>query len=336
MKIRTGLAIGAASLGACGLVIAGVAAGVATASPAATARPAATTQPRTLARHAAQAATAAAPTGFWGGTDSNYMSIPGPKPYREPVIGGSYGGYIGMIGNWAAWQGCGGEVVWSKTDSRDARTNYVTYNRGIGVGAYWFMGGPGVDPHYNGRLAEASDWGAAQAKAALADLAAMHPAVTYPVVFMDVEIPGDAPRYTPASDNGWNSVYTSPCSGRVRKQGIPADVSRAEFNGFADYLTSHSSYKAGVYSAPSIWTSIFGTGSAASLPNTYEWTYTNDSASLSHHPSHWCLAGTKTCAEFFGGMSSKSKYAVMWQWSGGGGTYNGYGDFDQIDASRTP
>jgi hypothetical protein len=25
---------------------------------------------------------------------------------------------------------------------------------------------------------------------------------------------------------------------------------------------------------------------------------------------------------------------VMWQWSGGGGTYNGYGDFDQIDANR--
>jgi hypothetical protein len=26
----------------------------------------------------------------------------------------------------------------------------------------------------------------------------------------------------------------------------------------------------------------------------------------------------------------------MWQWSGGGGTNNGFGDFDQIDASRTP
>jgi hypothetical protein len=26
----------------------------------------------------------------------------------------------------------------------------------------------------------------------------------------------------------------------------------------------------------------------------------------------------------------------MWQWSGGGGTWNGYGDFDQIDSARTP
>ncbi len=319
MKIRTGLAVGAASLGACTLVIAGTA----TASPAASVRTGAATQ-------------ATATTGFWSGTDSNYISIPGPAPYREPVIGGSYGGYIGMIGNWAAWQRCGGEVVWSKTDSRDARTNFVTYHEGIGVGAYWFMAGPGVDPHYNGHLIEASDWGQAQAKAALADLAAMHPAVTYPVLFMDVEIPGDAPRYTPASDNGWNSVYTSPCSGRVRKHGIPAIVDRVEFDGFADYLTSHSSYQAGVYSAPGIWTSIFGTGTDSALTNTYEWTYTGDTASLSHHPSGWCLAGTKTCAQFFGGMTSASKYAVMWQWSGGGGTYNGVGDFDQIDATRTP
>jgi hypothetical protein len=26
----------------------------------------------------------------------------------------------------------------------------------------------------------------------------------------------------------------------------------------------------------------------------------------------------------------------MWQWSGGGGSRNGVGDFDQIDANRTP
>jgi len=26
----------------------------------------------------------------------------------------------------------------------------------------------------------------------------------------------------------------------------------------------------------------------------------------------------------------------MWQWSGGGGSSNGYGDFDQINVSRTP
>jgi hypothetical protein len=278
----------------------------------------------------------ATPAGFWNGTDSNYIAIPGPAPYREPAIGGSYGGYMGMIGNWSAWQHCGTKVVWSVTDSNDARTNLVSYHQGVGVGIYWFMGGPGVDPHYNGTAKEATAWGAAQAARVVSDIGGMNPKPNYPVVWMDVELPGNAPSYTPAPDNGWNAVYTSACSGRVRIHSVAASLDRADFNGFANYLTAHSAYKAGVYSAPSIWGSIFGTGGNASITNTYEWTYNGDTSSLSHHPSGWCLTGTKTCAQFFGGLTSASKYALMWQWSGGGGTYNGYGDFDQIDATRTP
>ena len=69
-------------------------------------------------------------------------------------------------------------------------------------------------------------------------------------------------------------------------------------------------------------------------PSTYEWTYQPCTANLAQHPSGWCLRGTSTCAKFFGGQTSRSKYALMWQCSGGG-TYNGHGDFDQIDANRT-
>ncbi|HXW44187.1 MAG TPA: hypothetical protein VEL03_05345 [Streptosporangiaceae bacterium] len=274
--------------------------------------------------------------GFWYGTDSSYIAVPGPAPYKEPVIGGSYGGYIGMIGNWAHWQGCHGRVVWSKTDARRAATNLASYHRGVGVGGYWFMAGPGVDPHYTGTSTEAAAWGREQAAAALADISKLSSKLTYPVVILDVELPGDAPSYTPAPDNGWNAVYTSPCSGVVSQDYVPASLDRADFNGFADYITAHSAYKAGVYSAPGIWKDIFGTGKDASLTNTYEWTYTADTASLSDPPDGWCLAGTSTCAQFFGGITRSSKYALMWQWSGGGGTYNGVGDFDQIDASRTP
>lgn len=301
---------------------------------AASAGPAGAASTQVLA--ATGAAAAAAPAGFWNGTDSNYMAIPGPAPYREPAIGGSYGGYIGMIGNWSSWQHCGTKYVWSINNSNAARTNLVTYHLGIGVGIYWFMGGPGVDPHYNGTTREAAAWGAAQAARVLTNLATMNPKPNYPIVFMDVELPGHAPSYTPAPDNGWNAVYTSKCSGVVRTHYVPTSLDRADFNGFASYLTSHSAYKAGVYSAPSIWRSIFGTGVDASLTNTYEWTYNADTSSLRHHPYGWCLSGTSTCAQFFGGMTRASKYAVMWQWSGGGGTYNGYGDFDQIDANRTP
>src|SRR5215472_4939837 len=126
------------------------------------------------------------PTGFWYGTDSRTVTVPGPAPYRMPVIGGAYGGYIGMLGNWSHRVGCGGIVVWSGTNQRQAATNFHTYHKGIGVGGYWFMAGPGVDPHYNGTTAEASKWGAQQAAWTLADIGGR---LTYPVVFMDIEIP---------------------------------------------------------------------------------------------------------------------------------------------------
>jgi hypothetical protein len=274
------------------------------------------------------------PPGFWYGTDSSTMSVTGHGvPYLEPALGYWYGGYIGMTGNWAAWKGCKKIVVWSATNSSEANANY-SHGIGIGTGVYWFMAGPGVDPHYNGTTGEAYSWGEQQAARTLYDISHVH--VTYPVVFMDIEIPGNAPDYTPADDNGWNTVYTSTCSGVAKSYYIPAAVDRADLNGFAAYLTGHSHYYAGVYSAPDVWASIFGTGTDSLIPNTYEWTYESFTSSLSHRPAAWCLSGTSTCAKFFGGQTSSSKYALMWQWSGGGGSHNGYGDFDQIDKIRTP
>ena len=279
---------------------------------------------------------------FWHGTDSFTMAVTGTGPpgrplasgpYIQPVIGGTYGGYTGMAGNWAHWQGCGGKLVWSATNARQARTNFSTYHKGVGTGVYWFMAGPGVDPHYDGTVSEATTWGQHQAARALAGIGR---SVNYPVVWMDVELPGNAPTFTPAPDNGWKAVYTTPCSGHVKTRHMDPAVDRGVVDGFASYLTAHSSYKAGVYSAPPAWKSIFGTGSAAAVPGLYEWTYTENTSSLAHHPSAWCLKSTSTCAHFFGGQHASDATALMWQWSGGGGTSNGYGDFDQIDGARTP
>jgi hypothetical protein len=278
------------------------------------------------------------PPGFWWGTDSFPVSVPGSAPYSMPYLGGAYGGYIGMTGNWAYWKGCGGQehfLAYSATNAAQARTNYTRYHKGVGYGAYWFMGGPGVDPHYNRTTSEASAWGAAQAARALSDIA-NGGGINYPVVWMDVELPG----ITPAPDNGWNNVYTSACSGVIRTSGIPAAVDRADFNGFANYIAAHSSYKVGVYSTASVWTSIFGTGTDSRIPNTYEWTYEPETTNYSGaYPYGWCLShGSGPCAQFFGGQTSSSPYALMWQWSGGGGVTNGIGgfngDLDTIDSSR--
>jgi hypothetical protein len=279
------------------------------------------------------------PAGFWWGTDSLPVTVPGSAPYRMPFLGGAYGGYIGMTGNWAYWLGCQGEehfLAYSAADSDRAHADYVTYHEGVGSGAYWFMGGPGVDPQYNGTASEASAWGARQAARALSDIAGGY--FDYKVVWMDIELPG----ITPAPDNGWNSVYTSPCSGVADQSSVPVALDRADFNGFWDYITAHSSYKVGVYSSPAVWASIFGTGTDSLIPHTYEWTYEPETTDYTgDYPNGWCLArGSGSCAQFFGGQASTSPYALMWQWSGGGGAVNGIdgfnGDLDTIDAARLP
>jgi hypothetical protein len=313
-----------AGLGSCAvLLLAGtLAQGTASAAPAAQAR-----------------AASDGPAGFWWGTDSLPVSVPGKAPYAMPYLGGAYGGYIGMTGNWAYWLGCKGEehfLAFSAADNAQAHTDYVTYHQGVGSGAYWFMGGPGVDPGYNGSASEASAWGARQAARALSDIAGGH--FDYKVVWMDVELPG----ITPAPDNGWNSVYTSPCSGVVKQSSVPASLDRADFNGFASYIKAHSAYKVGVYSSPAIWPSIFGTGTDSRLSDTYEWTYDPETTNYTGaYPHGWCLGrGSGPCAQFFGGETSASPYALMWQWSGGGGAVNGIGgfngDLDTIDTARLP
>ncbi|HEU5386857.1 MAG TPA: hypothetical protein VFV73_13225 [Streptosporangiaceae bacterium] len=329
-KVAAAVALGATACA--GIALAAVsAAAPGTASTArsgpGSARPPARAQPARSPR--------TSPAVFWSGTDSTGIALHGHAPAKLP-IGGTDGGYIGMAGNWATWQHCGTQTIWSHEDSAAANTSLTRYHQGIGTGVYWFMGGPGVDPHYDGTTREARQWGAAQAARTLRQIAHKKSQVPYPVVFMDVELPGHAPTFTPADDNGWNSVYTAPCSGRARLGHIAPQVDRAELNGFAAYLTSHSRYKAGVYSSPAIWPQIFGHGAAAQIPRTYEWTYDAATASLARKPAGWCLAGTRTCAHFFGGVTARSRYALMWQWSGGGGTWNGIGDFDQIDGSRTP
>ncbi|MBV9793280.1 MAG: hypothetical protein JO016_05005 [Actinobacteria bacterium] len=288
-----------------------------------------TVLPAAAAPAAGTAATARAgdtPPGFWWGTDSWPVPVSG-SPYQMPKGLGNYGGYMGMTGSWSYWLGCpGGFLAWSSANSAQANANYAR-GIGVGTGAYWFLGGPGVDPHYNGTYNEALAWGQQQAARAVAD--ANGQAVKYKVLWMDIELPGVAP----AKDNGWNSVYTSPCSGKIRSNGIAASVDRAVFNGFYGYEAAHG-YTPGVYSDAGVWASIFGTGSAASIPHTDEWTYEPETTNFAAAPSGWCFKGSSSCATFFGGVSRTSPEALMWQWSGGGGLSNGIGDFDQINGSR--
>ena len=67
----------------------------------------------------------------------------------------------------------------------------------------------------------------------------------------------------------------------------------------------------------------------------YEWTYQPETTNLGNAPYGWRLNhGSGGYAQFFGGQTYNSMYALMWRWSGGGGLRNGVGDFDQIDLNR--
>jgi hypothetical protein len=81
----------------------------------------------TAARAVAAAPAGDGPPGFWWGTDSFPVTVPGRAPYQMPFLGGAYGGYIAMTGNWAYWQGCrGGFIAVSPADDAQAHTDYVT------------------------------------------------------------------------------------------------------------------------------------------------------------------------------------------------------------------
>jgi hypothetical protein len=129
-RTRLALALTAALVMAGGIAAAGTGGGAAAAARSAS---------------AVSAASADSPAGFYYGTDSWPVTIPGHPPYQVPHIGGSYGGYIGMTGSWSYWLGCrGGFLAWAPANSRQANVNYAR-GIGIGTGVYWFMGGPGVD-----------------------------------------------------------------------------------------------------------------------------------------------------------------------------------------------
>lgn len=282
---------------------------------------------------AAPHATVSSPARFLTATDSATVPVGRSGPYVAPVVGGAYGGYLGMVGDWARWQGCAPYgLAWSASDAGAARAEWSSYHRGVGVGGYWFMAGPGVDPRYDGTAAEAYRWGQEQAVQALA--AARARRVQVKVLFMDVELPGSS-AFDPVPDNGWKAVYRSACGGHPRGMAVVASVDRATVDGFATWVRHRSSFVPGVYSSPEAWSKIFGTGAAAMLRGVPEWTYGGGTSDISQAPVGWCLP-RGDCARWFGGVTAASLDAVAWQWSGGGGTRNGIGDFDVIAGSRLP
>ncbi len=268
--------------------------------------------------------------GFYYGTDSAAPVACGSGPYTEPAgdcakgTRGRYGEYIGEVGSYLNWKGCSTSGLnWVQANYNMANDNLVDFGTGLGAAAYWFAAGPGRDPRYNGTTSEAMTWGEDQAKRFISDLNGVFLGFRY--VFMDIENNGSAP-----DGNGWNTVWNGPCGKKIRAEYIASDVDYATYLGFTRYIDAHSPYRAGVYSAGGrwygSWAGIFG---GEQLYHTAEWTFTGESARL-EFPSGF--SDSNAHADWFAGAPAACH--LMWQWWGGDGVLNGYGDFDQADAAN--
>ena len=266
------------------------------------------------------------PEGFWWGSDSNYPTATGTKaPFLEPYnSSGSYGGYFAEVDTYFDQKGCGSGRAVNSTNVADANAN-SNYDRtygvpeSLGTALYYYGGGPGVDPNYNGTTTEAYAWGQLQATKAYQRYEQNGPSVWTPLMLMDIDV---------IYGDGWNDVKKH-CSDQDVETSIPYAVDRATFNGFWDYIYNSTPFYPGVYSSPSIWDHTFGTGSYGTISNTFEWTNESETGSYVG-PSAWCSGST--CASWYGSTTKK----MAWQWSTPSQQQydnppENYGDFDQID-----
>lgn len=271
------------------------------------------------------------PAGYVYGTDSAFpLRCHSSVPYLEPNgvcsngTEGNYGAYVGEAGSWANWQKCSTGRNWLQSNYNAAQAN-ATAGDGLGAAPYWFAAGPGRDPGYNGTTAEAKSWGAAQAKQMITH--ALGNAYSLPYVVEDVENAG-----APPDENGWNTIWTGPCTQTQSGSSIPATVDFATFQGFRNYIQANSAYAPAVYSAGGggygSWSGIFGSG--FTLTTTAEWTFTEESTNVAF-PSGW--SNPFATALFFANAPGRCQLA--WQFSGGNGDINKYGgDYDQINGNN--
>ena len=292
----------------------------------------------TIARGALRAIRAARPAtvagndspGFFYGTDSSAPTACGNGPYTEPVNGdcsvtdGPYGEYMGELGSYENWQGCTTSgLAWVQSNYNMANDNITEYGEGIGAAGYWFAAGPGRDPHYNGTTAEATAWGQEQAEQAISQVSSLF--FNFRYIFMDIENNG-----TPPDGNGWNTVWNGPCGNNAKAEYVAPNVDYATFQGFANYIDNNSPYSAGVYSAGgtgySSWTGIFG---SEPITGTAEWTFTTEQSQLSFPAG---FTASSASPSWF--ANAPAACDLVWQWSGGDGVLNNYGDFNQVEVAN--
>lgn len=269
-------------------------------------------------------------TGFGYGTDSNAPTVSGSSaPYLEPqgdspTVGGRYAFYSGAIDSYWRDNGCTRAPQYAlafNQKNKDAADADYALAIGWGANPYYAFAGPGTDPDY-GTATEATSWGSRQAATLAAELNSTYWSGF--TAYIDIE---------DVINTGWNAVWSTRCGaygGTKLASSIPAALDLDTYHGITSYIQANTAYYAGIYmaggSGGSSWSNVFGSYTTGAR----EWTYENETSSTRVFPAGFTIPGTSTSAVFFAGATTASTNAFAWQWSGGGGTSNGYGDFDQV------
>jgi hypothetical protein len=230
---------------------------------------------------------------------------------------GSYGGYIGEIGNWDNHLGCRNA---DGSPYEPAAAEAANADGGVGANGYWMLAGPGRAPAYNktSDTTDAKNWGREQAQWALSSgfmkYLKENPRQAY--VFLDIE------HGVSGWSNGWYDIYKKGgCSTTVEATSTAA-YNWDTFYAFWVYWDAHSSVKLGVYNDFASadgeglngysWDDIFpGHGLPAKA---LEWTWDYQDEPNDAYPTDWSsspytsFAGSSECDgawQFTGGYTGK-------------------------------
>ena len=266
------------------------------------------------------------PSPFYYGADSNGPSGTGSGyPFMEPGTGGIYGAYLGELSTYTDYLGCTSGSALNAGDISQVNQDEPWPGWGItipGVMWYYYLGGPGADPNYNGTTSEAFAWGQSQGYAAAVALEQVDQAgngsdTTYDqLIFADVE-----------PDPSWQYVLTGACSATISGT-LPPGLAYQTYEGFLQYildlyLNDGWPVLEGTYSAPAWFNPIIG----SSVDPAWSWTYESSNGVVTPDPVGFTQSGYGS-AQWFGAYSSAEE--VAWQWDQSGG------DYDQWDTGNVP
>lgn len=263
------------------------------------------------------ASTAYASTGTLGGDSAN----PTASGLDAYCSGANFDMYVGQVGTFQTNGGTAYEGInsgYNQSTQINQAYNQLNAGHGIGVGSYFFLGSlNSTHEALNGQ--NATEWGIYQGDEAAAYFDEANSTTSpYEVNhYTENIIYGDFESY-----GEWSSAY----------QTLNDDV----WYGFVEAVEGNN-IAVGAYTSADYWSTYFGNP----LVTVAEWTSETSENTINvgycpgataFAPFNYASGKSNPGADFYGGSSTSSSNALVWQWSYS--TSSTPGDFDQANISH--